>query len=227
MNNLKIKGKIVLILSIIIMLVSVFLIVRIAKSDGEGSSPTIYEVDNSFRVDSPLGFNGPYNVNIYGIVENKSDEAINNVVVRVYYYDVDRKRHEVVIPSFNIAANSEYTIDYDTTGQERAFYIDKVEYKVGNGSYKTLSGSTFSSVSQGAGKVLKCIPLIFVLLAGGTGVFIGTAMVTFRKPTVSKFTDVFRPSIRKDMVKCKYCGTFNKNGSSKCSSCGAAIEYNE
>ena len=106
MNNLKIKGKIVLILSIIIMLVSVFLIVRIAKSDGEGSSPTIYEVDNSFRVDSPLGFNGPYNVNIYGIVENKSDEAINNVVVRVYYYDVDRKRHEVVIPSFNIAANS-------------------------------------------------------------------------------------------------------------------------
>lgn len=235
MNNLKIKGKIVLILSIIMMLVSIFLIVRIAKSDGGGSSPTIYEVDNSFRVDSPLGMNGPYinpySVNVYGVVENKSDKAINDVVVRVYYYDVDRKRHEIVIPSFNIAANSEYTIDYDTTARERAFYIDKVEYKVGNGSYKTLSSSTFGSASQVtgkfAGKLLKSIPFIFVLLAGAGGAFIGTAMVTFRKPTVSKFTDVFRPSIRRDMIKCKYCGTFNKNGSSKCSSCGAAIEYNE
>ena len=226
MNNLKTKGKIVLIISIIIMLVSIFLIVRISKGEDSGSSPVIYEVDNSFRVDSPLGFNGPFNVNVYGIVENRSDEPINNVVVRVYYYDVDRKRHEVVIPSFNIAANSEYTIDYDTIGQERAFYIDKVEYKIGNGSYKSLTGGTFTSMGQGVKKMVKCIPFIFILLAGGTGVFIGTAMVTFKKPTVTKFSDVFKPSVRKDMVKCKYCGTFNKNGASKCSSCGAAIEYN-
>jgi prophage antirepressor-like protein len=46
-----------------------------------------------------------------------------------------------------------------------------------------------------------------------------------RKPEAKKFTDVFKPSVRRDIVKCKYCGSGNKNGELKCSSCGASIEY--
>lgn len=226
MNNLKFKGRIILIVSLIVMIASVVFMIVTLKNGGESSGPAIYEVDNSFSVDSPLGFNSPYEVNVYGIVENKTDSLIEDVVVRVYYYDTDRKRHEVVIPSFDISANSEYTIDYYTTGEERAFYIDKVEYKIGNGSYKTLSGHfALSGVGSGLINFAKCIPFIILILLGAGGVFVGVAMVTFKKPTVNKFSDVFKPSVRKDVIKCKYCGTYNKNGELKCASCGASIEY--
>lgn len=232
MKNLKLKGKIVTIISIIVMVVAVFLMINVFKDKDTGnlapSNVELYEVDNSFRVDSPLGFNGPFEVNVYGIIENKSDKDANDVVVKVYYYDVENKRQEVLIPSFDISANSEYTIDYDIVAEKRAFHVDKVEYKIGNGNFQELDNGFFSSFEPDATpifNVVKLIPCIIILIIGGAGFFVGLAMVTFKKPSANKFSDVFKPSVRKDVVKCKYCGSNNKNGELKCSSCGASIEY--
>ena len=144
----------------------------------------------------------------------------------MYYFDTDRKRHEVLIPSFDINANSEYTIDYDTTGQERAFYIDKVEYKIGSGSFKTLKGFTSAStISNKMDNVGKIIPFIILLMISAGGIFVGISFITFNMPKAEKILDVFKPSVRKNIVKCQYCGSNNKHGTFKCSSCGAALEY--
>ena len=231
MKNLKSKGIVTLIISFILMIVSIGLIIVNSKDEGESltnKDPSLYQVSNSFKVDSPLGFDEPYEVNIYGIIENKSNEDIEDVVVRVYYFDTDRERQEVIIPTFDIEAKSEYTIDYDTTGEERAFYIDKVEYKIGNGNFKTLKGFTSASViTNKIDKSSKIIPFVFLLIFSVFGIFVGIAFTTYNMPTAEKIIDVFKPSVRKNIVTCKYCGSNNKHGTFKCTSCGAAIEYDD
>ena len=232
MKNVKGKGIGIIVISAIVMIISIVLIIANIKNKDQGSSNTtqsIYEVDNSFKVSSPLAFQGPYEVNVYGIVKNNSAEDIKDVKVRVYYYDTDRKRHEVNIPSFDINAYSEYTIDYDTTGAERAFYVDKVEYKIGNGSFKKLNDSFFAGIgtSNDSVDVGKIIPFIILLVFSIFGVFAGVAFTTYNMPTAEHVIDIFKPSVRKNIVQCQYCGSNNKHGTFKCSSCGANIEYDE
>lgn len=224
MKKANLYGKIILIISILVVIFSIGTIIYNATHKDEVKEETyIYEVDNSFRVDSPLGFNGPYKVNVYGIVENKSNKKIENVIIKVYYYDVERKRHEVEIPVFDIDANSEYTIDYDTTGDVRAFYIDKIEYKIGNNGFKEMSRhGTFSDVSSNAWKF---VPFIILLFAGMFGIVFSIPLMAYKEIKFDKISTVFTSFANRNIVKCEYCGSSCKRGILKCPNCGAALEY--
>ena len=230
MKNIKTKGIIILIISIIAFIIGVGGIIVNSKDKGESvvnTTPNLYEVNNSFRASSPVKIYPPYQVNIYGIIENRSNKEVKDVTIKVYYSDTDWKRHEAIIPSFDIDANSEYIIDYDLDNQNhRGFYVEKVEYKVGNGNYKALKGfSSAATSSKTNEKLLRILPFIIILIFSLPGIFIGVVFTTFNMPEAEHISDVFKPSVRKNIVKCQYCGTNNKHGVFKCSSCGASIEY--
>lgn len=234
-NKKSIWGKIILILSVILIVVSIIFLVRNINNNDDNNSQRgiIYEVDNTFKVSSPLGFNGPFDVEVYGIVENRSDEKIEDVTLKVYYYDTNNKRQTITVPTFDVEANSEYTVEYTIRESTRAFHVDKVEYTIGTGSVKTLTN--YSNAQTSFSNSFKIVPFIFLIILGIGGAATSIVMMYVRSKPEGYFDDIEKSSggvmrAKKNtiqMVTCQYCGTENKVGASKCISCGSSLKYDK